>query len=77
MAVRLRKRFESVEELCNATKHFNISKPSTPAFTVGPQYRAQPFVVYEDSENRERLIEVLTLEHDSSTHGMRSRQLEG
>jgi len=23
--------------------------------------RAQPFVVYEDAENRERLIEVLTL----------------
>ncbi len=63
-AVRSSQALRICRDLCNATKHFNISKPSTSAFTVGRQYRAQPFVVYEDAENGERLIEVRTLADD-------------
>ena len=54
-------------DLCNGTKHFNLSHPGTKGFAVGVQYRAQAFVVWtvlEDGEERERLLVVLELAAD-------------
>jgi len=48
-------------DLCNATKHFDLSRPSTLGFTIGRQYRAQPFVVFEDADGRQDLFEVVAL----------------
>ncbi|HXR36099.1 MAG TPA: hypothetical protein VN754_09145 [Candidatus Binataceae bacterium] len=48
-------------DLCNATKHYDLSRPSLRGFAVGRQYRGQPFVVFEDRDGRQDLLELLPL----------------
>lgn len=60
-AIRASRPLRICRDLCNASKHFDISRPSTRGFMIGRQYRAAPFVIFEDADGSHDLFEVVAL----------------